>query len=307
MAIPNAHCIAPVVFNTTVLGGITRQSINLGNMVRSVPTAGAVTSKFVALYHQSPTASFQTLNVGGALDLAGYQGTSIAGLAAGLIMYAMKKAEGGTRTSGTAHRKYVFREGLVIPRTLTANHGEDATLDYDVIGTYDGSNLPVVETDSVALPTSPDDALRWTLHSATLESEALTGIQGFTLDFGISAAVASSDGDLYPTFSCIDSQAPRITLRGIDTLWLASGVIPKTGLAITQANTSIFLKKRTDGGTFVADITAEHIKLTAAGMAVVQNAFDGSGNENATCDIEFTVNDDGTNAALLFDTTNAIS
>lgn len=306
MAIPNLHCIAPVTFNATALGGITRQSINLGNMVQSVPTAGAVSSRFVALYRQAPTASFQTLNIGGALDLCGYQGTSIAGLAAGLIMYATKKAEGGTRTSGSNHRKYVFREGLVVPRTLTMNHGEDATLDYDVIATFDGSNVPVLETDSVALPTAPDDALRWTLNSATIGAEVLTGITGITIDFGLGVNVGSSDGDLYPTFCCIDTQAPKITVRGVDTLWLAAGVIPKLGLIATQANTSILLKKRTDGGTFVVDATAEHILINAAGMVVVQNAFDGSGNENATCNLEFTVNDDGTNAVLLIDTTSVI-
>jgi hypothetical protein len=57
----------------------------------------------------------------------------------------------------------------------------------------------------------------------------------------------------------------------------------------------------------VADVTAEHIKLTAAGMATIENIFDDQADEPAQVSCEITTNYDGTNVPITIDTASAIT
>ena len=61
------------------------------------------------------------------------------------------------------------------------------------------------------------------------------------------------------------------------------------------------------GGTLVADATAEHIKITTAGMAVLRQPMDASGNRAAEGEIELRAHYDGTNLPLAITTASAIT
>jgi hypothetical protein len=114
---------------------------------------------------------------------------------------------------------------------------------------------------SQSLPAGITDAERFTLGPTTLESEALTGITNFNLDFGITARSEGADSDIWDTIVTIEQILGVLTLRGKDPSWFGAGVIPLAGLAVTHANTAVYLRKRAAGGSFVADLTAEHIKF----------------------------------------------
>lgn len=304
------HTLCAVVANTTVIGGITAQRLGVGSDVRATPTSGEAEPRFVSLYRQAPVGGFTTLNVAAALNAFGATSPyskSIADLAAGLIFYAQKMAEGATRSAGATHRKYTMKEGIVLPRMISATHGGDATINYDTILSWDGTNDPIAETDSVALPESITDAERFTLYTSTLEDIELSQLRGIDISFGIMAQSDGSESEIWDRHAHIATVAPVITFRGVNVAWLADTAIPLLGLAVTHANTSIYLRKRALGGTFEEDATAEHIKITAAGMATVQNAFDATGNALGTCDVVLTTYNDNTNDPLVIDTTSAIT
>ena len=248
MAVTRRYGIYSVGFGSgggsTLIGGITKQSLSTGSTVKGEPTAGSVYPSFQSMTAQQPGASFDTLHVAAALDACGLQGLSIASLTGGFNLYAQKHAEGGTRAGSGAHRQYVFNEGLVVPRSLSVDHQGDATISYDVIATYDGTNDPVVINDSVSLPTSGSDDERFTLGPVSIESVTIDHLKSLQIEFGIEVNSEGADSEVWPRFASITSVSPKITLRGVDVEWLKSANVPLAGKAATHANTTVFLRKR---------------------------------------------------------------
>ena len=301
------HGLYGVVFDTTIIGGITQQAINTGTEVRGDALSGEVYNRFQSQVAQKPGASFTTLNIAAALAESALSGVSIAALTAGFTMWAQKHAEGGSREGTLSHRKYVFNEGLIVPRTLSVDHQGDASISYDVIATYDGTNDPVVITDSQTLTTGLADAERFTMGPVTIESVTIAQVRSFEIDFGINAVTEGADSEVWDRYAHIVSINPTITLRGIDVEWLKAANIPLAGLNATHANTKIYLRKRAAGGTFVTDVTAEHVKFTAAGLVYVDGAMDASGNEAAEVSLTMPLKYDGTLAPLVITTASAIT
>ena len=300
------HGLSAVVLDTDVLGGISALSCKTGSEIRNETRSNEVYPRFQSLVAQKPVATFSTSAIAAALDLAGPTGCDIDGLTAGLIFYAQAGADGGTRAGAASHRKYVITDGILIPKTLTCEHQGDAKLDYEAVVTYDGSNDPVVATAAQSLPAGITDAERFTLASCTLESVALDHLIRFELDFGIKARAEGADSDIWDTYVSIEEIMGVLTLRGKDPAWFAAAAVPLEGLAVTHANTAVYLRKRAAGATFVADITEEHIKFTFAGLAVLENLFDAQGNATGETELRMPLYYDGTNDPMVIDTTAAL-
>lgn len=303
------HDVYGVTVDVTELGGITEQEVRTGSEVRGESSSGGVYPSVKSLVRQKPTARFTTLSVGDALALIGAAGWKITG--AGLLLYAYKHAEGGTRESGAEHRKYTIPDGIVVPRTLTVNHDGDATLTYDVLMTSsDGSSAPYTYTDSITVPTAAADTIRYALGPVTLESIALCGKLSLEIDFGIQVDTEGSDAEIWDTYCSISAITPTITLRGKDIAWHHESTgIPLLGKDITQlapTKTTLYLRKRAAGGTFVADDVAEHVKFAAAGLATMDAAFDGDHGTAAEFSIVAPLLHDGTNNPLVISTASTI-
>lgn len=310
MSIARKYSLYAVQLADTVpvlISGITTQGLQTGSEVEQEATSGEVYARFAALTAQNPTGRFATYHLATALANIGLAGLSIAGLANGLNLFEQKHAAGGTRAGAASHRKQNLTEGIIVPRTLTCTHGpnQSASITYEVIATWDGSNDPVTITESVSLPGAEADDERFALGPMSIGAISLPQIRQFEIDFGINA-VAERDGDVWPTFVSIETIMPRITLRGIDPEWFKSTNIPLAGKPGTHANTILYLRKRADGGTFVANGTAQHIKFTAAGLAYIDDAFEATGSGAGESSLVMPLRYDGTNAPLTFNTASAI-
>jgi len=312
MSLTTQHGLWAVVVDndptsTDIIGGITAMNVRTGSEIRNEARSNEVYPRFQSLVAQKPVGTFATSAIAAALDVAGPTGLDLDGLSNGLHFYAQKGADGGTRAGATSHRKYAIVDGILIPRRLTCEHRGDASLEYESVITYDGSNDPVTVTDSASLPAGIADAERFTLGSATLETEALTGLTRFELDFGIKARAEGADSDIWDTIVTIEEIMGVLKLRGKDPAWFKSDVIPLGGKAVTHANTSVYLRKRAAGATFVADGTEEHIKFTFAGLAVIETLFDAQGNATGETELMMPLYYDGSNDPMVIDTTAAIS
>lgn len=317
MSVARMHGLYAVkVGASTLLGGITRRSARLGNDVRQIATSGDVYARFQALYAVKPMCDFASLNLAAALDLCGLTGFRITS-GATLLFYCQQQQKGGSRMSGSNHRIITVNEGLLLPRRITCEHQGDAQIDYDVLPIYDGSNDPIVVADTSALGTNPGDAERFTLGPVTLawsgSSMTLPEIRRTEIDFGVQAETVGADSDLYDTNVRIVEIQPSITFTGIDIEWFKSANIPIGGRSLVHSGggsggttpTTIVFRKRALGGTFVAAATAEHIGMTACGMAVVEQLFDAQGNALDECSLRIPLRFDGTNAPITIDTTYA--
>lgn len=306
MSVSTLHGLYAVEAGSAVIGGIVQCALATGTDIRADAANGEVYARNQSVIAQKVGGSFTSMAIQDALDVIPVLGKSIAALTGGLKVYAQQHAEGGTRTTGSNHRKFTILEGLIVPRTLTVQHQQDAQLPFDILATYDGTNDPVQIADGAALPTPLVDNERFTLGKVTIGSIVFTHVRSVEIEFGINAVTEGADSDVWDTFSSIRAIAPSITIRGVDASWLKSSNVPLTGLAGTHANTSIYLRKRSAAG-FVADGTAEHIKFTVDGYAVVDAILDASGSEPGETAIRMPLRYDGTNAPILVNTAIAIT
>ena len=300
------HGLWAVVVDASVLGGITAQNIRTGTQVRGEARSNEVYPRFQSLVEQKPVATFTTEAIATALGLCGVVGLDIDSLTNGLIFYAQKHADGGTRTAGANHRKYVIKDGILLPQRLTCEHRGDASIEYMAAVTYDGSNDPITWTDNQSLPAGITDAERFTLGPVELESVTFNSKLRFEIDFGIRAEPEAADSDIWDTIVSISQIQPTLRLRGKDPTWLAAASVPLLGKAVTHANTNVYLRKRAAGGTFVADATEEHIKFTFASMATIETVFDASGNATGEIELVMPMIYDGSNTPITIDTTSAL-
>jgi hypothetical protein len=307
MAVTQTHGGFQVELDTTMLSGITAYNLGTGTVSANETNSGNVYPEYPFLRGQKPVGSITTVQIARALDNCGLTGTSIAGLAAGLKFYLNKHADGSTRTAGAAHNKYTMTKGLIVPTSLTCDHQGDATLSFDVVIAYDGSNDPIVLAINQSLPAGQLDDQRFTLGPVTLESVLLTQVQQFTITFGVEAVSEGADSDLWDQYSHIRTIKPSLSLTGSDPNWLAAAKVPLTGLKVTHANTKIYLRKWAIGSTFVANGTAQHIKFTAEGLATIDSALDVSGDDSSSTTLTMPLHYDGTNAPLVINTASAIT
>ncbi len=307
----NAVKIDPDSFagSPVILGGITRVGLRINNTVVAMPTSGEAYARFIALYGQKVMPSFQTINPAAALTQSALSGLRItaATLGSGLTTYQQKIAEGGIRMSGANHDTHNFKEGLLYPTSMECSHQQDLLLDYDLCTTYDGTNNPVVIATNTSLPTPPADAERFTLGPITLGGIVFAQHTGVSVNFGINAQSEGAESEIWDTFCWIETGQPTLTIRGVDKKWFDAAAVPLTGLALTHANTKVYFRKRAAGGTFVADGTAEHIKLTLCGLATIETAWDASGSGKGTVAIKLDTNYDGTNLPIVINPASAIT
>lgn len=304
------YSLCALQYASTVIGGITDESLTLGSVIESEPVDGQIMPRLLSMTAQNPSGSFTTVDLKTALDaitstdLGSFNG--VATDAALLALYLQKFTAGGGPATGSVHRKLLINSALIHLANLSVNHQGNAALNYGIVVGYDGSNNPVIPSDTNALPTLTTGA-RWTLGPIEIGGVTLAGFKTLNIDFGVTPAAEGAESAIWPTVLSIVGLQPSITIGGIDPTWFkTSGGVALAGLAATHANSKIYLRKRAAGGTFVADITAEHISFTLAGMAVVENAVQTTeGPAGVTLNIP--LHFDGTNLPLVIDTATAIS
>lgn len=303
------YCVqlGPSTPTTNLIGRITRRNVQLGLDVVSEASSGDVYPLTNYVRAGKPGASFATESLKIALDLCGLTGLSIAGLTGGLTLFMQYHTDAGGRTGGAANRKFNLTKGIICPVGLTAQHQGNAELHYIVVPTWDGTNDPVIESDSITLPTGFTNNLMWTLGKATVGGILLPEIKSVEVDFGIRLAPEGADSDIFDTFVSIEQTQPSVMWRGIDPEWLKAANIPRAGKAATHANTSFYFRKRLDASTYVADGTAEHIKFTAAGMVYIDDAANAQGQGGDEISLRLVAKYDGSNAPFVINTAIAIS
>ena len=315
MTVARVYTRGPVTIDTVTLGGITNQNIGNSSTFSNLNTHGEVRNRFVGLTGAVPSASFSTLSVAAALTITGalpYDMSTDAdeGIAA-VAMYGVLKTQGGGRTLASVNKSYTMANGIMVPTTLQVDHQGDAELSYALFPiSSDGIIEPIISAEAATVPAAAETVERFTLGSVSIGGVTLTQVRSLSIDFGITVNQIGADSDIFPSFAYDDSRMPSLTLSGIDLDWFkAAAAIDLQGLAGTIVNTIIYLRKRsgTISGGFVADATAEHIKIQSAGITTIESAMDASGDSDGTCGIRLSPFFDGTNETLLIAPASAIT
>lgn len=290
-----------------ILDGTADQAVNISNSVEMEATAGALHPRFVPLRAQSFRCPITTRRIKDALDAIGVTGRFFlpdTGKPGVEVCFQKYSETAGGRAGTSSHIKHTIAAGFIAPMSLQCSHQSDASLAYEIIPKYDGVNIPVVHNANQTLAALVGDDERFTLGPVSLGGQAIAGVSDVNINFGLNFALEGTDSDIWATFISLHSVMPSITISGTDLTQFASKV-PIGGRALTHANTTIFLRKRSESG-FVADGTSEHISITVAGQAFVEN-MQASVGGRATNAIRLYPKFDGTNTPIVIDTTAAIS
>ena len=271
---------------------------------------GAVDPTYVAVMGQNPKARFTTSALATVLATCGISGLAVAYDVdePGAEMFFQALAEGGTRGGAGTNIKLTVAQGMLLPRTLSAPHNGVASLELELIATYDADAEtppdPIVIETSQNLSGTAGVSEVYTAGPVYVNGSQVEGVQNITLDFGITEVVVGSDGLVWPTYVAIQSRRPSIRVRTghidiVNTLGL-------TGAAQSGTNSVVYLRKVDEGGTRVADATEEHISFTIDEGHIGFDAVSGAHGEVLGTDVVITPTYDGVAAIMVISTTAAL-
>jgi len=312
MSLYQFYTIQLVGASSVRIGSITQISMPQNLDIGADPTSGSPHPRVVHLRSSKPVISFTSLDVEQVLSLTG--STSLAvksgGTYTALEVYQAKVDDCGRPLGGSVHRKLSFALGCLIPRTLNVSSGQYADISCDFLClTTDGLTIPVTITDNVALPALHTTNNRFTVGPIVLGGITLSKVQQFSVDFGNSVSHLAFDSGVYPTHVNVDSQVVRGTFTVMAPEAYAAASLNPESLELDHSDTTVGLRAYdpSGGGNLLADTDAEHILLTFAGLATVDDALSASGNAPGQLSGSITARHDGTNAPVVIAVNQALS
>jgi len=246
-----------------------------------VESAGGYESNFASTAGGKPSMSLTTKKVG--ITLAALTSVGVGLTTTGLRAYFQKYLAGGGRDT-TGHSRVSLVPGIILPRTLQCAYQGDATLSAEAFVTSsDGNTAPYI-WDTAALPTAGTDE-HFTLATALMGGASMGQITDLSVDFGLTERIEGAADDLWPSFACVESVRPRISMKCNAPANFA--LYAPFGTAIVNTlPVVIYLRKRVKGGGLLAIGTANHISLTVyEGMIIARQTQASVGNP-ASIDVE---------------------
>lgn len=288
--------------------GISQMRLSPNTEVRSERTSGAIYPDSAAVDAVKPVLSFTTFDLENAIEQLTVLGKCITFDTGkpGLVAYGQQMSCAGVGGAGV-HRSMTIKQGLVVPRTLTIDHANNAQISYDAYASWDGTNDPVVLATTATMPAYAgvvyplQQVGRWTMRGMTIASVAVLGKRSISIDFGPSVTHEAADGDRYPTVTTLAGISPVITVRGVSPSWWATHC-DLDGTTATHASATIELLKRG-----IAIDTASHIKLTFAGLVTFDTLFDAGVDGPGESVMRINCVYDGTNAPIVATTNQTLS
>lgn len=293
------HSLMGLKHATTEIGGLT--TINAQHNIEDVIRggSGSVYPTFGGIMSQKPGVSFTTLHVAAALALAGISGS--APNAAEFVF--QRNTLFGTRAAN--YVKLTPYKTLWIPRRLSAQHNQPATIEYYVHCFGDASNKPVGYSTNSGTYSQVVSEM-FTLGPQSIEDVDFEATS-LDIDFGIEVEMDGHSGIDYPIWGYIKSVAPTVTIKTHNLDKLAT-LVPANAAGLAVTSWVGFLRKIAEGGDArVADATAEHIQIEATEGVAYFTQAGGDHGSTQSMDITLKPTYDGTNAIFQIDTTAAIA
>lgn len=301
MALFVLHSIQLAGASAVRIGSITQCSLPRNVELSAEPTAGSPFARFIAIRSLRPQVNFTTRNIELALALTGSTSLAIksGGTYTALEVFYAKLDDCGRVLAGSVHTKLSYNLGCLVPRQLSAAAGQDVELTMEFMAlSSDGITSPLTISGSQALPALPVDE-RFALGPCELaDAVVLNRLQQLSIDFGNTINAQQLDTGLYPFLISVDSQVPTITFTGmgVDDF---NTQIPQGGVVVEHSESLFWLRKRTQAEpSFFIDTELEHIKLTAAGLVMIDDPLSASNASPATISGTITCKYDGTNAPI---------
>lgn len=217
----------------------------------------------------NPGFSWETKDIAGVL--AGVSVTTGLAVAAGTVsMPFQKRAQGGTFSGAGANAIITSANGLAVISAISASDG-DATVSLDYMGrSTDGVTVPITASVNQNLSAQAFNVTHC-LRKVLINGTTLTQVRNVVVRPGITVTPFTAGGHLYPTIFNITQRNPTIDITFCDL----DGVSTYGPLFAAMTSAVVYLAKRSDGGTFVADGTGAHVSLSFAAGIITPESVQG--------------------------------
>lgn len=189
------------------------------------------------------------------------------------------RAAGGTFAGATSHTIFTGANAFVVPQSLSSQQGnQDATIDLlAMLESADGIASPMTVTGSQTIAAVSSNAF-YGHGPAAVNGTAIVGSVRHTVNFGIAAApFDKGDGQIFPTAHSIRRRMPTIEIEFLSPAQLAT----YASLFAAMTSCTVYFRKRTAGGAYVADATEEHVSCSFTDGIIDVSAVSASGEQTA--------------------------
>jgi hypothetical protein len=209
-----------------------------------------------------PEANLSTVDIGGFLTAFGTLGAFVASGANVTIPY-QKRARGGTFVGAGANMKVngvTDCPVVLVPQSINApRQGVPTAQGQAFFLSSDGILIPYVESVNQTLQAQAFVAM-YGLGPVYINGVHVPKQVGYSVSFGLGwSDLQTYDGAVYPSDMFLETIDPVIEVQVEDFDQFVSIV---GGAPISSV--TAYLRKRASGGTYVADVTAQHIKFSFA-------------------------------------------
>ena len=291
---------------TTIMNGITSLDVAL-NTSTITPSGGNAFDDLHNVATQTPEIAITTEGITGALTTVAFiNGLCLTGSGDELDVYMQAhNLCGAVPRNATQSSQAQMVHGRILVESVNASPGANATVSLRAHATSaTGAIEPIVWTHgSITLPTV-DAAYKntmWSLGKVIVAGVEIDKVTNVSISYNHSVLKPITNGSIWPVEVAVTKTSPTISITTEDTTLIEPGTYTTSGLAVTHANTNIQFRKRADNAAFVSDVTAEHINLTAAGVAYIRQVYTASGNATGTSVIGINTIDDGSNNPIVWD------
>lgn len=243
--------------------------------------AGQAHPQFVAINEMraavmASTKDLKTLLITEAMGSGGKEFTNVSSYFA----KAATTAFGKVARASTVHRRVLMASAVGFIRSLRITHNQPGSAQFELHSRFDGTNLPFVYDDDVALAGNLVPVGYYTAGPVYVNSSLIGAVKELQVDYGIRVTIESADGEPYPTFIGIEQTEPTITVQTMDDfVWFDDGF---EGVALESPGFEMFCRAYNNKGDRVSGLLEQHLKLTVAnGMMVPVNARASNG-QNVT-------------------------
>lgn len=279
--------IYAVKIGSSMLAGITNQSMNLGVNLDKEPTDGSPYYTNVVLNGVDPRVSFATNQPIGLLGATGVAGAAIS--TGGLVLYLWKYAAGSARSNTSNNKIITINSGLLVPRRLSCQARGNVTFEAEALLTSPDGSVPwAVSTGSVP---SYTDGGKYGVKSISLSNGSTATIESFDLDFGVQTIDDVGVDDYCPKERYIQQFDAKLTLSSSQAGWVSSS------WAGEKVTATITLGRR---GVTSQWVSGEDYTLTCYGIWTPDTFFDGSGNSPAKSTATMTLIKEGSTMPIVF-------
>lgn len=276
------------ILDALTIKQVMATSYNSGLKFARASASGQVASSFVSIISGEPVINITTADLAGVI--AGISPSAGLVLSSASVIPFEARAAGGAFQGDGNHHTISFVNGLIVPVEISASQdaedGATCKLDIHVAGTTDPS-----QTSPITMTTG-DDLVAATfvgmydLGPVKIASTTISGVKSSSVKFGITVEKYRYGGQVWPLIGgmCITKIEPVLSVTFEDVASAQSaGEYAATGTTATA-----YFRKRTAGGTHIANATTSNISCTITGGMHMLTTVDGQAmNSNVSLTREF--------------------